>query len=241
MNEIELQLRGAGLTENEAKLYSTLLEMGPKTASTLAKKTGMHRRVIYDTADRLIKKGIISYIEENNKKIFQPANPQRILQVIKEKEQAVNTIMPLMTALFEQDSEHPRKETAFFKGINGLKSIFEDQLAEKKEILIVGASPLAYEMLDIYFHWFDKKRIKEKIKAKIIFNKSDEKVDVPLSEIKYLPEKYSSNLAINIYSDRVALILWKKENPLGILIKEQEIADAYRKHFELMWKIAKKS
>ena len=96
----------------------------------------------------------------------------------------------------------------------------EDQLKQgTKEILILGASQLAYETLQFYFKWFDIKRKKKKIKAKIIFNKKTDK-KIPLSEIKYLPEKYSSPLAVNIYRDKVAIILWSQENPIAIVIKK---------------------
>jgi sugar-specific transcriptional regulator TrmB len=237
--DLKEQLKTAGFTENEAKVYQALLEIGQKTASTVSSRTGLHRRVVYDTLQRLIKKGLVGYIIENNKKVFQAANPSRILEVIKEKEETISKIMPEMIQLFNQDKEKPRSETNFYKGTNGLKAIFEDQLSEGKEILIIGASDQAYNLLEIYFHWFDKKRQEKRIKSKIIFSKTEKKLKVPLSEIRYLPEKYSSNLAINIYADKVALILWKKENPLGILIKDKEIAEGYRKHFELMWKIAK--
>jgi sugar-specific transcriptional regulator TrmB len=237
--ELQEQLKAAGLTENESKIYATLLEIGPKSASTIAHRTGLHRRVIYDSIDRLIKKGIIGYIVENNKKIFQASNPMRILEIVKEKEQALDKVMPQMMALFNQERDKVRQETNFYKGINGLKSVFEDQLSEGKEILILGASQQAYDLLGIYFHWFDKKRQEKKIKTKIIFNTRN-KLKIALSEIRYLPEEYSSNMAINIYADKVAIILWKKDKPIAILIKDQEIANGYRKHFELMWKISSK-
>ena len=34
-----------------------------------------------------------------------------------------------------------------------------------KEILILGASPRAYEILQFYFKWFDKRRVENKIKS----------------------------------------------------------------------------
>lgn len=147
-----------------------------------------------------------------------------------------------MLSFFNQQKEKEKDETFFFRGKEGLKSVFEDQLEEGKEILILGASPLAYEILDIYFHWFDKKRVKSRIKTRIIFNKEkQEKIKkIALSEVKYLSHEYSSPLAVNIYGNKVAIILWSKDNPFVILIKQKEISDGYRKYFELMWKIAKK-
>ena len=124
----------------------------------------------------------------------------------------------------------------FYKGKEGLKAIFEDQL-NYKEILILGASPQAYEILKFYFKWYDKKRTKKKIKVKIIAY--DKKItNIPLAEIRYLPKKYESPVAMNIYGNKTAIILWA-EKPIVIAIREKEIADSYRNHFELMWKLAK--
>ncbi len=237
MNSIKSQLHEAGLTENESKIYVALLELGPSHAGLITRKTGLHRRVIYDTLDMLIKKGLIGYILKNNKRLFQASNPKKILEILQEKEHSIQEILPDMLSLYAQTKE--KEETNFYKGKNGLKTVLEDQLSSK-EIKILGASSLAYEILQFYFKWFDKKRVEKKIKAKIIFNKSDKKQKIPYSEIKYLPEKYSSPLAINIYGDKVAIILWSKENPLAIVIKNKEISQGYEKYFELMWKISKK-
>jgi len=236
---IKEQIKKAGLTENEALVYQALLEMGPKNAGIISRRTGLHRRVIYDVTDRLIKKGLIGYIIENNKRLFKASSPKRFLEIIEEEKTNINEIMPNMLELFNQQKEKQRDDTMFFKGKEGLKSIFEDQLAEKKEILILGANNLAYEILDIYFHWFDKKRQESKIKTRIIFNEKPKR-KINLAEIKYLPEKQSSPLAVNIYGDKVAIILWSKERPFAILIKQEEIAQGYRKYFEMLWKIAKK-
>jgi len=239
--EIKEYIRKAGLTENEALVYTTLLENGPSPAGLVSRKSGLHRRVIYDTAEMLIKKGLIGYIKKNNIKLFQAASPKKILEIIKEKEESINNVMPEMLQFYQQTKE--KEETNFYKGKNGLKTVFEDQIEEGNEILILGASPIAYEMMEFYFHWFDKRRKDAKIRARIIFNqdKKEAKISkIPLAEIRFFPEKYSSPLAINIYGEKVAIILWSKENPFAIVIKNKEISEGYRKHFELMWKIAKK-
>jgi len=238
---IKESLRNAGLTENEIIVYSTLLELGATAAGTISRRTGLHRRVIYDVAERLIQKGLIGYILENNKKIFHAANPSRFLEIMEEEKREIEKTIPDMLALFNAKKEKPSEDTLFFKGKNGLKSVFEDQISEGKEILIVNTSNLAYEMFEIYFHWFDKRRKEKKIPAKIIFNAGDKEriKKVPLAQVKYLPKEYSNPAAINIYGNNVAIIHWNKEKPFVILIKQKEIADGYRKYFDLMWKIAK--
>jgi sugar-specific transcriptional regulator TrmB len=231
-------LQEMGLTKNEALVYRALLELGPSLAGQIARKTGMHRRSVYDTTEMLIQKGLIGYILRNNRRLFEANNPQRFLDLVKEKEEIANSFMGEMMALYGKTKE--KQETNFYKGKQGLKFVFEEQIAEGKEILIIGASPLANEILQFYFHWFDKRRAEKRIKTRIIFNKIDKKIRIPLSEIRYMPKKYTSPLAVNIYGSKVVLIMWSKDNPFAIVIKQKEIADGYRNYFEMMWKVARK-
>lgn len=241
---IKENLKSAGLTENEAKVYESLLNLGARPAGVISRRTGLHRRVIYDVLDRLIKKGLIGYIVENNKKIFSVSNPERFTEIIDEEKSKIQSIMPQMMEIFNQSKERQKEETVFYKGKNGLKSVFEDQIEEakkSKEILILGASNMAYELFDNYFFWFDKKRQENKIKARIIFNSEKSSKKIPLAKIKFLSKEVSSEMSINIYGNKVAIVYWNKEKPFAIVINQQEIAEGYKKYFELLWNIAKEN
>ncbi len=228
-------LREAGLTENEAKVYLALVDYGPCLAGMISRRTGLHRRTVYDTTEMLIKKGLAGYILRNHRRLFQASSPKRILETLEEKQ---NLLTPIVQALEEKYAKtREKEETNFYKGREGLKTVFEDQL-NSKEILILGASPKAYETLQFYFHWYDKKRKQKKIKARIIAQDKSIK-RIPLAEIRYLPEKYTSPVAVNIYGEKTAIILWAKE-PIAIVIKHQEISQGYRNYFELLWRIARK-
>ena len=49
-----------GLTQNEIKIYLALLDIGESLAGTIAENSGIHRRNVYDSLERLIKKGFVS-------------------------------------------------------------------------------------------------------------------------------------------------------------------------------------
>jgi sugar-specific transcriptional regulator TrmB len=236
---MEINLQGLGLTENESKVYLALLELGPSLAGIISRKTGIHRRNIYDITERLAKKGLIGYIIKNNRRLFEAANPNRFNEILNEKQQELQENLGFLQDLYVKTKE--KQETNFYSGVEGLKTVFQDQLEmnnqDNKEILILGASKSAFEILPFYFKWYDKDRVKNKIKTRILASEKLKKI--PLSEIRYLPQKYANPLAINIYKDKVAIILWEKL-PLAIVIKQSEIADSYRKYFELIWKSARK-
>ncbi|MEM2956314.1 MAG: helix-turn-helix domain-containing protein [Candidatus Pacearchaeota archaeon] len=226
----------AGLTRVESKVYLTLIDLGPSLAGQISKKSGIHRRTIYDALDRLAEKGLISYIIKNNRKYFEAVNPKRLIDLEKEREEQLKSELPELIKLFMKTKA--KEETLFYRGKDGLKTAFEDQITEGKEILVMGASPEAGEILQFYFKWYNKRRQEKHIKLKLIADISAKgKIKAPLSEIRYLPNLGPA--AINIYADKVAIILWNKERPLAIIIKNAEIANSYRIFFEHMWKIAK--
>lgn len=233
----ETTLEKAGLTRIEAKIYIVLLDLGPSLAGQITKKSGIHRRSVYDALDRLAEKGLISYIVKNNRKYFEASNPERILDLLKEKQAEIQTAIPELQSLFTKTKA--KEETLFYRGIDGLKTAFEDQINSKKEVLVLGASSEAGEILKFYFKWYNKRRQEKKIKIKFIADISSKgEIHAPMSEIRHL-----SNLgpaAINIYADKVAIILWSKERPLAMIIKNKEISDSYRSFFEHMWRIAKR-
>ncbi|MFC1727848.1 TrmB family transcriptional regulator [Nanoarchaeota archaeon] len=232
----EKLLEQAGLTNSEAKIYLALLELGSSLAGAITRKTGVHRRSVYDAIERLIQKGLVSYIKKNNLKYFESVNPQRLLDIVKEKEDNIKEFLPELEKKF--NFVHKKEETLFFRGKQALKTVFDDQIKEGKEILIFGASSNANEIVKYYFPRYDRERINKKIKIKAIFNEKLKKKPA-LAEIKYLPKEYHSHTATNVYGNKVAIILWSEE-PFAILINQKEIADSYRNYFELMWKLAKK-
>lgn len=234
--ELKETLELLGLTGNEAKVYLMLLRDGPSLAGRIAKNTGIHRRNVYDITLRLIEKGLVGYIVKNNRKIFEAVGPEKLRMILEERRKVLEENFDVMQAMFVGVKD--KQETLFFSGKEGLKNIFESQLEEKgSEVLILGASSLASEVLPFYFKWYNKDRVKNKIRVRII---ASEKVGkVALSKVRYISGKYGNPLAINIWGDNVALILWKAE-PLVILIRDKEISDSYRKYFEAMWSSARK-
>ncbi len=72
-------------------------------------------------------------------------------------------------------------------------------MAAAKEILIISASSLAKEVLQYYFHSYDKRRIQKKIKIKLLYNGKERKErNIKLAEIKYLPKDYDNPASMNI-------------------------------------------
>tara|TARA_B100000315_G_C14593587_1_gene597386 strand:- start:3264 stop:3983 length:720 start_codon:yes stop_codon:yes gene_type:complete len=234
-------LEGIGLTHSESKVYLAIVELGSCLAGEISKKTGIHRRSIYDAIERLTQKGLISYIKTNNRKYFEAVEPSILLANLKEKEDNIRAVLPELQ--LKHGMAKKKAETTFFKGREGLKSVFQDQIKDKKEILVFGASTDINAVLKYYLPHYENARMKFKINVKIIYDDSARNDEIvkkkPYLKVKFLPKQFRSPSSTNIYGDKVAILLWVDE-PLAILINNKKIADSYRNFFNLIWGIAKR-
>lgn len=228
-------LISAGLTENEAKIYRKLLLLKKSNVTDLAKKTGIHRRSIYDVLMRLSEKSLVSYIIENEVKVYIPNNPKILKEVLEEKKKVLEQALPDLEKLFHEQAE--AKSTKFFMGKKGIKQILESQLEQKKEILVLGGSPKAPELLKEYFPRYHLIRTEKRIPMKIIFSSKDSQKlpKIPLCKSKQMPNSLGGDIAINVYGNNVALLMWNLDNPFAILIHEKEVSDSFRDYFNFIW------
>ena len=60
------------------------------------------------------------------------------------------------------------------------------------------------------------------------------------AEKRFLPAHISNPAVINIYGDRVVNVLWKGNYPICFVMANKDIADAYRKYFDMLWKVSEK-
>lgn len=231
------KLMHIGLTKTEAKIYVVLVDIGRGQAGVISRKTGIHRRSIYDALERLIKKGLVSYIRENDVRLYIPTDPKRIQELIDEQKEEVYQLLPTLQAKFEE--KQSGQHTHFYRGKQGIKTIFEDQLREGKNVYVIGASREAKELLKFYIRHYTTKRIKAKVKLHALYSGEKHVRTVPFSEIRYLPKSFASPVSTNIYGNKVAIIVWSHE-PVAILIHEKEISETYMKYFKMLWKTARR-
>ena len=86
--EIEA-LRKAGLTEGESRVYLALLKLGPTTTGPLIGLSDVTKSFIYRILDKLIKKGLVSYVIKEKTKYFQAAPPTTLLDYMNKRKRDI--------------------------------------------------------------------------------------------------------------------------------------------------------
>lgn len=235
MEILKEQLTKAGLTGNESKVYLELLKSEELTANELSKKISTDRTLTYTILNNLIEKGLVSYIIKQNKKFFKAEKPENLLNSLREKEIFLKDLIFKLNKI--QKEVIIPYEIKVFEGKEGLRNLMNLILKHKKCDSFGGtgrAYDLLYEMQAII-----KNLNKKEVSERIIFSekfKSHKIKNYPQIQSKYL--KLESEATTTIFGDYVSIHI-AKEKPLIILIKNKDIAESYRNHFEELWKIAK--
>lgn len=241
-------LRKFGLAEKEAKVYLSLLGLDEALASEVAAKTNIARQLIYDLFERLIELGLVSFVIKDNKKYFKAAPPEQLISILQEKEKSLLEIMPELKKI-ESFEEHKKPKIEVYEGIEGMKTILNDVLrTEIKELIVYGSSKSSFEVMPIFMENWHNRRIKQKLKVRIIYNKTGEteqrikefKHTLKLMEVKFLSVEVLTPTATLIYGNKIALTVWLKNEPYATLIESKELKEVYKEYFEAIWKIANK-
>jgi HTH-type transcriptional regulator, sugar sensing transcriptional regulator len=239
-------LKKIGLSPGEIKVYNALLEIGVTSINNIHEKVGIDRRNIYDLLNKLIERGLVSYIEENGKKVFKISNPDKILSYIEEKKSAleevkgeVSKIMPTMQEVFK--SKKQEMFAQIFKGPEGLKAVWDD-LLNYEAIYWIGSGLYVPKRFPAYWKEWNQRRIKRKVGSFHLFRHEKRKeVDKKLfTTCKFLPPEFSGNpTATVVYGDKVAQMILG-ENINVFVIESKELAENYKRYHKFLWdKVAK--
>lgn len=239
-------LENIGLTKNEIKVYLALLELGTSTTGPLARKSELHSSRVYESLNKLIEKGLVSFAIKANRKHYSAANPDVILDILEKEKRDIAAILPELKAMHKQ--KPGEEKVTMFEGYKGVKSVYDNiarTLNKGDEILVFGARGADESfMAKTYFKEYTNRRIKKGIKMKIIFNADARETGryyakLPLTEVKYMPKNMKTPAAVDIYANNAGTLILKPK-PMVFLITSKEAADSYREFFKLFWRICKK-
>jgi sugar-specific transcriptional regulator TrmB len=140
MNEEILQQ--AGLTKSEAQIYTILVQNSPCPPPKLANLSGESRTNTYKLLDSLEEKGLVSRDETQKKLRYWANNPANLLESLKKQRADVESAekrfqdsLPTMIDEYFKYSDQP--SVRYFHGVDGIRKVFEDQLADGNDLILV--------------------------------------------------------------------------------------------------------
>ncbi len=238
-------LKEIGLSDGEIRIYFSVLDMGISTLGAIHEKTGIERRNIYDILNKLIEKGLVSYMVEKRRKSYQCVNPTVLLERIKKKEDALMQLEKQIPELLRTyHSSKPKITAEIYRGKSGIKAVFEDML-NFKENYFIGSGWYVAKNLPFYWAGYNKRRIQRGVKWYNLVRHELKMTKMPetrLISTKFLPEEFSASpMVVFIYGNKVVNVLWS-EGFFAFMIESKAVAENYKKYHKYLWdKVAESS
>lgn len=242
-------LNNIGLNNTECDIYELLVKTGEVPVSKLIELSKLKRPTIYKALQTLEKKGLVLKRDIHKKIHISPESPAKLQQLadekfeqIKQVRENLNSLIPGLALSYTNSTERPIVK--IFEGISGLKKIYEDLLVDSKPVsAILQAATVEPELYNWLTTKFVKKRVRAKIHVKaIVASSRASKLYLQNSPKEYRIAKqvdsgqFPFQHEIDIYGDKVAVINYKKDEPLiGLIIQHPQIALTMKAWFDLTW------
>lgn len=247
---IQQALKQIGLTEGEIKVYLSLLELGVSTTWDITKKSKVSGSKVYEVLERLKEKGLVSFIIKNNVKYFEASSPDKILSYLEDKKTQIESekmhIQKIIPGLILKQKSARKSEVKVFTGFEGLKTVNDDIINSLKrgEIWLSMGLSEQPESWESYFNKKQLERAKKGIIHKHLINEKykslyQKRKSLAHTEFRFLPRSFEMPTSTEIYSDKVVIMLIVSQNPMAILIENKDVADSFRKYFEVIWASSK--
>ncbi len=241
-----------GLSEKEAKVYVSLLELEIATAGEVAKKSEINRSSVYVVLELLKKRGFVSTSGDKDVLHYIAISPEMILKTaedlaVKQNEirKKIDDIIPELNALHKDTKIKPKVRV--FEGKQGLINTFEDTLKSKEKLMRISSSVgNLFKIIPEYFPGYVEKRKKLGIRMHGIH--PDDMAGQQLlksdptnfdTELLIPQDKYHFPADLAIYDNKIGYMSSEKGGT-AIIIESKEISDVMKSIFDMAWEEAKR-
>lgn len=218
-------------SDNESKIYITLLEYGQTVVSAIARKTWIKRTTLYGVLEDMKRQGIVQEINKNDIKYFYVIPPDILFKNLEKKYLNFKESLPELMTLIWKFGNRPR--ITFFEG----KEQVHNMLYEHYPLWIESMRQEEYTwrwyqdhtFVEMYIDWLERvrKQKNEKEKIKLFTNKSDieKKLSKPEKKIqnrtiKFLPEWFNFKSTLWICWDFIIMFVFKDETQYAYEIQD---------------------
>lgn len=249
------KLEAFGFSPTDTRIYLHLIRKDPQTIHQIAQDMHMPRTTIYDSAMRLIEKGLLERIVIYKSQRLK-AYPLEILQTIIDKKKATidelsKNLLYLKRALKSSPRQNTATQVRYYHGVQGMMQMLWNTLeaqdgtigySESGRITVVGKK--------FKLDW-NKRMIDKGITDRVIINPAKETIIHHFHSVESLSrDKFQTTRVLGeeqlyitgdttIYNNVFAVCYWKQGEVVGVEIENPEFVKNQKSIFEKLWKIAK--
>jgi sugar-specific transcriptional regulator TrmB len=250
-NQIKQKLVQLGLEEVEAQVYWYLLQNGAGTPLQISRETGLDRSKVYRCLEKLEAKTLIEEAHNTLGKSYQAASPSNLEMLLVEQEEQLSQRKAIYPDLVQQLTSSITKsrmgfEVINYKGVEGLKQMFWNQLSAEKEILVFGFETKNELVGKSFAEKVRREQVERKITLYELENVQDEG-NYWYTNVAGWADYYRSKFIsedvlkirhqISIYNDVVEIMNWSEGEQVGVEIYNAQYAEMQRQMFWHYWEL----
>lgn len=240
-----------GLSSEIADIYLALHTHGRQTISELSRHAGIERTRLYRLLDELQTNNLIEIETQYKKRIISAAPVTNLQILITKKEQDLHDLHAGLRELQETLSHHSLQSAATkiqaYRGPEGLKQMYWNQTRAKSESLSILYENMQIRTnLSFFERWAqlcNERGMKSRsiisdnfVKTQQSWYKKHSNERLKNWQPRYIPEGvFPITHSTVLYDDVTSYFNWKNGEIFGIEIHNQEIAEAQRQFFEMLW------
>lgn len=228
-----------GLSKQASQIYSSIISEGKLTVSQMAKKSGLHRYVIYKNLPELINRGLIIKSPRGKRTLFCAEPPDKLEDLVNNFLEESKGELTKLKSKYIADS--PQPVIKYLKGKNEIKDVLMDIVESLKK----GDAYYRYtseknlqKSLDYTPDKYYKLRDLKQLQRFVIGNKRtestrDNKLDRIVKVVPEISGLFDYNIVEVMYGDKIAYIDYDTDSV--IVIGDQKIAAFQKKLFKLLY------
>ncbi len=250
MTTLYAQLMHFGLSDKEAKVYTSALELGPSPVQVISRKAGVNRATTYVQIASLTGRGLMSSYEQGKKRFFVAEAPDRLaalyedeLQHLRDKERILKDILPELKRLRPSEGI---PAVRLFEGHEGLETVRQELLQSGVKVFseFIGQDYYTRAVPEA-----SKRKQFERVKAAgirgriIISIKDSASMKRPEGTTHLMRRAVSADVydapgEIAVFDNKVVMLSYRGD-PVAIQIESPELAKVVLALFNLAWEKVK--
>lgn len=235
-------LEELGLEDKAATIYTTLLGKNRLGVAELARESGIKRATCYEYLDALLKKDFVIRVPVGKRMYYAAVNPRKILANYKKRTQDFENVLEELVHMHETATNKPK--VSFFEGKREINTIYESLFKTMGETYSIFPPEAFFRnFTEADYDEFDKENSAHAIKTKDLFVQSKytkrlwqlrKKNGYENKSDKVLPDWFSTNVDVLIFSDTVALV--SLNDLSAVVIENKDIAELFKNMHAFIWK-----
>lgn len=238
---ISEDLKSLGLTDNEARVYLALRELGNVRAAAVIKETGLHRNLVYLALERLAAWRLVSKTTKGAVLHFKTTDPEHFRDLIREQELAVGRVIDDLKdrgKLSEQDITVYEGDDAI--RTFSLRSVSDLKPGEYIHVLGSGGKRFERAMGPQALKAYDGKIVKHGGIRILMYRRQEIAPErarafrqLPHTEIHSLPFDVQPSANV-IFTDHFVAFQILDEPYSVVEIRNAHLVNAYKSYFQLL-------